>query len=102
MAKHHSSLEDQALAKRPTKGATRLRQLLIRKANGQKTPVDINVDTRMPSGRYADVFKSYSGMLAQERTSILIPSFDHVTKVDREMIWHDLLVTNINVINIIL
>ena len=27
---------------------------------------------------------------------------DHVTEVDREMIWQDLLVTNINVIKVIL
>ena len=102
MAEHHSSLEDEAPAKRPTRGATRLRYLLIRRANGQKTLVDINVDTGMPSGRYVDVFKSYLGMLARERISILTPSFDHVTEVDQEMVWHDLLVTNINVINAIL
>jgi len=35
MAEHHSSSEDEAPAKRPTRGATRLRQLLIRRANGQ-------------------------------------------------------------------
>jgi len=56
----------------------------------------------MLSGHYADVFKSYLGMLARERISILTLSFDLVTEVDREMIWQDLLVTNINVINVIL
>jgi len=64
MAEHHSSSEDETPAKRPTRGATRLRQLLIRRVNGQKTPIDINIDTRMPSGHYADIFKSYLGMLA--------------------------------------
>jgi len=44
-----------------------LRELLIRRAKGQKTHVDINVDTGMPSGCYGDVFKSYLGMLARER-----------------------------------
>ena len=102
MVEHYTSLEDETPTKRPTRGATRFRELLIRKAKGQKTHVDINVDTGMPSGRYAVVFKSYLGMLARERISILTPSFDHVTKVDREMIWKDLLVTNINVIIIIL
>jgi len=63
-----------------------LRKLLIRRANGHKTHVDINVDTRMPRGRYADVFKSYLEMLARERISILTSSFNHVTKVDRDMI----------------
>ena len=102
MAEHYTSLEDEAPTKRPTRGATRLKELLIRRAKGQKTHVDINVDTRMPSGHYADVFKSYLGILAREKISILTPSFDHVTEVDWEMIWQDLLVTNINVINVIL
>jgi len=87
MAEHHTSSKDEAPTKRPTRGATRLRQLLTRRAKGQKTLVDINVDTRMPKNRYADVFKSYLRMLAQERISILTPSFDHVTEVDRDMIW---------------
>jgi len=51
--------------------------------------------------RYADVFKSYLGMLSRERISILTPAFDHVIEVDRDMIWQDLSVTNINVINLI-
>ena len=79
-----------------------MRQLLLRRVKGEKTHVDINVNTGMPSGHYADVFKSYLGMLARERISIPTPYFDHVTEVDREMIWQDLLVTNINVINVIL
>jgi len=102
MTEHYSSSEDETPAKRRTRGATRLRQLLIIRANGQKTHVYNNIDIGMPSGRYADVFKSYLGMLARERISILTPSLDHVTEVDREMIWQDLLVTNINVINVIL
>jgi len=102
MVEHHSSSEDEAPTKRPIIGATRLRQLLIRRANGQKTPVDIKVETRMPRGRYVDIFKSYLGMFTREIISIIAPSFDHVTEVDRDMIWQDLLVTNINVINIIL
>jgi len=101
MVEHYTSSEDETPTKRPTRGATRLREFLIKRAKGQKTHVDINVDTGMPSGRYGDVFKSYLGMLGRERISILTPSFDHVSKVDREMIWQDLLVTNINVINVI-
>jgi len=102
MVEHYTSSEDEAPTRRPIRGATRLRELLIRRAKGQKTHVDINVDTGEPSGRSGDVFKSYLGMLARERISILTPSFDHVTEVDQKMIWQDLLVTNINVINVIL
>ena len=79
-----------------------MKELLIRRAKGQKTHVDINVDTGEPSGRSGDVFKIYLAMLARVRISILMPSFDHVTEVDREMIWQDLLVTNINVFNVTL
>jgi len=102
MVEHYTSSEDEAPAKRPTRGTTRLRELLIQRAKGQKTHVDINVDTGEPSGHFGDVFKNYLGMLARERISILMPSFDHVTQADREMIWQDILVTNINVINVIL
>ena len=87
MTEHHSSSEDEALTKRPTRGATRLRQLLTRRVNAQKTPIDIDVDIGVPTSPYADLFKSYLGMLARERISILIPSFDHVTEVDQNIIW---------------
>jgi len=86
MTEHHSSLEDETPTKRLTRGATKLRQLLIRRAKGQKTLVDINVDTGMSRDPYADIFKSYLGMLAQERIPILTPSFDHVIEVDRNLI----------------
>jgi len=86
MAEHFTSSEDEAPTKRPTRGATRLRELLIKRVKGHKTHVDINVDTGEPSGHFGDVFKSYLGMLARERISILTPSFDHVTEADREMI----------------
>jgi len=69
MTKHPSSSENEAPNMKPTRGAIRLRQLLIRRANGQKTHVDIDVNTRVPTGPYADIFKSYLGTLARERIS---------------------------------
>ena len=75
MAEHYTSSKDETPTKRPIRGATRLRELLIRRAKGKKTHVDINVDTGEPSGHYRDVFKSYLGMLARERISILTPIF---------------------------
>jgi len=101
MAEHHNLSKDEAPTKRLTKGAIRLRQLLIRKAKGQKTPMDIDVDIGTTIGPNANVFISYLGMLARERISLVTPFFDHGTKVDRNMIWQDLLVININVIYII-
>jgi len=86
IAEHHNSLEDKIHTKRPTKGATRLKQFLIRRANGHKTVVNIDVNTGIATCPNVDVFKSYLGMLARERILILTPSFNHVTKVDQNMI----------------
>jgi len=94
MVEHHNLPEDEAPTKRRIRGTTRLRQNLIRRVNGQKTPIDIDVNTSIATGPNAEVFKIYLGMLSRERISILTSSFDHVTKVD-------LLVTNINVIDLI-
>ena len=62
IVEHHSPSEDETSTKRPTRGATRLRQLLIRRANGQKTPVDIDVDTRISRGslcrRFQKLFRN--------------------------------------------
>ena len=98
MAEHHSSSEDDIPTKKPTRGATRMRKLLIKRAKGEKTPVDIDVNTGVASGPNGDIFKTYLGMLARERISILTPSFDHVQEVDRNMIWQDIQVNNFNVI----
>jgi len=73
--------------KRTTKGATRLRKLLLRKGKGKKTHVIIDVVTGQASSRNGDLFRSYLGVLACDRISILTPSFDHVFEVQRNMIW---------------
>jgi len=64
MAEHHISLEYEGPTKRPNKGATGLRQILIRRANGEKTLVDIDVNTCKATCPYADIFKIYLGLLA--------------------------------------
>jgi len=78
--------------KRTTRGATRLRKPLLRKAKGKKTHVIINVITGQVSGHNGDLFRRYLGVLARDKISILTPSFDHVSKVQRNMIWQDLMV----------
>ena len=95
MADHQtssSSSEDELPKKRTTRGATRLRKLMLRKAKGKKTHVIIDVVTSQASGRNGDLFRSYLGVLARDRISILTPSFDHVSEVQRNMIWQDLTV----------
>jgi len=93
MANHQtSSSEDEVPKKRTIRGATRLRKLLLRKVKGKKTHVIIDVVTSQASGRNGDLFRSYLGVLARDRISILTPSFDHESEVQRNMIWQDLMV----------
>ncbi|KOM37374.1 hypothetical protein LR48_Vigan03g075600 [Vigna angularis] len=64
---------------------------MVRRNSGERTPVDVNVITSVASDPNADVFRSYLGVLACDRINILTPSFDHVSVVERNIIWNDLL-----------
>jgi len=77
---------------KPTRGATILRQILMRRASGEKTPVVVGVVTNITSGPNAYIFISYLRVLTHDKISILTPTFVHVSEVDQNMIWHDLLV----------
>ncbi|KOM55381.1 hypothetical protein LR48_Vigan10g127300 [Vigna angularis] len=89
MANHPHSSRDETVSARPTRGATTLRQLMVRRNSGERTLVDVNVITGVTSSPNADVFRSYIGILARNRIFILTPSFDHVSEVDRNIIWND-------------
>jgi len=65
----------------------------MRRAAGQKTHVDIDVNTGVASGHNADTFNNYLGVVSRERLSILINSWDDVSKVDRNMLWEDVQVS---------
>ncbi|KOM26800.1 hypothetical protein LR48_Vigan317s002100 [Vigna angularis] len=93
MVDHPHSSGDEAPSSRPTKRAIKLKQLMVRRNSGERTPVDVNVITGVASGPNADAFRSYLGVLARERINILTPSFEHVSEVDRNIIWNDLLTT---------
>jgi len=69
-----------------------LRKLLLRKAKGKKTHVIIDVVIGQASGCNGNLFKSYLGVLARDRISIITCSFDHVSEVQWNMIWQDILV----------
>ncbi|KOM52332.1 hypothetical protein LR48_Vigan09g099100 [Vigna angularis] len=88
----HSSGDEVPTTSTRTRGATRLRELILRRNAGERTPVIIDVVTRVASGPNADIFRSYLGVLARDRISILTPSFDHVSEADRNLIWQDLLI----------
>ncbi|KOM54862.1 hypothetical protein LR48_Vigan10g075400 [Vigna angularis] len=76
---------------KPTRGATRLRQLILRRNAGERTLVIIDVVTRVAFGPNANIFRTFIGVVARDRISILTPLFDHVSEADRNLIWQDLL-----------
>ena len=65
---------------------------MLRKAKGKKTHVIIDVITGQASGRNGDLFRSYLGVLARDRISIITCSFEHVSEVQWNMIWQEILV----------
>jgi len=73
-------------------GPTRLKRLALRRAAGEKTHIDIYVNTGVAFGPKEYEFMSYLGVVSCERLSILINSWDEVPEVDRNMIWEDVLV----------
>jgi len=78
---------------RGSRGPTRLKRLALKRSAGEKTHVDIDVNTEVAFGPKADEFMSYLGVVARERLSILINSWDEVSEVDQNMIWEDVLVS---------
>jgi len=54
----------------------------LRCAAGEKTRVDIDVNTGVAFGPKADELMSYLEVVSCERLSILINSWDEVSKVD--------------------
>jgi len=63
-----------------------LKRLVLKRVVGEKTRVDIDVNTEVAFGPNADEFMSYLGVVSRERLSILINSWDEVSEVDRNMI----------------
>jgi len=65
----------------------------LRRVAGEKTPVDIDVNTEVVTGPNVETFSNYLGVVACERLSILINSWDDVSEVDQNMLWEDILVS---------
>jgi len=78
---------------RGNKGPTRLKRLSLRRAAGEKTRLDIDVNTGVASGPNVETFNCYLGVFSRERLSILINSRDDVSEVDRNMLWEDVQVS---------
>ena len=71
---------------RSSRGPTRLKHLALRRATGEKTRVDIVVNTGVAFGPKADEFMSYLRVVSRERLSILMNSWDEVSEVDQNII----------------
>jgi len=65
----------------------------LKRDTGEKTRVDIDVNTGVAFGPHADEFISYLEVVSRERLSILVNSWDEVSEVDRNMIKEDLLIS---------
>jgi len=65
-------------SRRSSRGPTRLKRLSLRHASGEKTHVDIDVNTGVAFGPSAENFSNYLGVVAHQRLSILINSWDNV------------------------
>jgi len=65
----------------------------LKRVVGEKTCVDIDVNTGVAFGPKVDEFMSNLGVVSHERLSILINSWDEVSEVDQNMIWEDVLVS---------
>jgi len=70
-----------------------LKGLSLRRAVGEKTHVDINVNTKVAYGLNVEMFNNYLGVVSRERLFILINSWDEVSEVDRNMLWEDVWVS---------
>jgi len=70
-----------------TKEPTSLKALTISRPSGSRVPVDIDPQTSSASGLYHGQFVSYLGVLAHSKVSILLPDCNHVTEIEKNLIW---------------
>ena len=80
-------------SKKKTIAATRLQKQALKRLIKDKTHVDINPHTGKPIGPTRQNFSSYLGGLARTKVCILEPDWDHVSEVDKNMIWQDICVS---------
>jgi len=73
---------------------TRLRDITASRLGGFKVAVDLDPQTARASGPDRTVFNNYLGVLARTKVFILLPSWDHVTKAEKNMTWQDLTVSH--------
>jgi len=74
--------------------ATHLRGHAISHLGGARVPVDIAPQADRASSPNHAQFVSYSNVLARSKVSILVPNWNHVTEVKKNLMWQDICVSN--------
>ena len=82
------------LTQRSLRKSTQLSSLIVRRSQGEKLPLVIDVATGRASGANAKLSSSYLGVLSRTKVSILIPTWDDVEESLKNMIWADIQVTD--------
>jgi len=76
-----------------TREATRLRNLVIRRMGNARVPIQIDPQTSRELGPNHAQVLSYLRILTRPKVSILAPDWDHVTKVEKNLILKDICVS---------
>lgn len=74
--------------------ATKLKDVALKRQSGQKLELEFDMRTCAPIGNNAAKFKSYVGVLARTKASILIDEWYNVPTSTKDQIWDDILVFN--------
>jgi len=73
-------------SQRKSREPTRLKGITASRLGGSKVVIDIDPHTGRASGPNRAQFPSYLGALARTNVSILLLTWDHVTKAEKNMI----------------
>ena len=57
-----------------------------------RLPVQIDPRSGEPSGPWHNEYRNYIGMLAKTKIPIVIPCWDGVMEVDKNLLWQDIVV----------
>jgi len=86
--------DDKVSRTKTGRGPTRLKNMFKKINKDNKIPLSIDIHTGVATWQYAKKYRSYLGVLSRERISILTEFWDHVTDLEKNMIWQDILVCN--------
>jgi len=79
---------------RKSRESIRLRGIISTRIGGSKVAIQIDPQTGRAFGPNSPQFSSYLGVLARTKVSILLPTWDDVTKAEKNMIWQDLTISH--------